>query len=333
MSDCRAGKGELAQIYRLMYRSRLFQEKLLELKKQGLLRGSFYPEIGEEAVNIGSLLAMEDGDIIHPYWRGEGVALQLRGLETRELMAWWLGKKGEGGTVRMVAPTSHADIRCGIIGRADGCLGSEMDMSVGAALASKLQKSSRVTLLQIGDGSTNRGNFHEALTFASIFKLPIVFVCRNNGWAMSMPVSRGVPITDIADRASSYGIPGVIVDGNDVLAVREQVRTAVERARRGLGPTLIEAKTYRLGPHSANDEDDYRSAEEKQEWAQKDPLIKLAQCLSAAGADQAELDGIRSECEQEIEDAFEWAMKRPTVPADEILAAQTAVVRTMWGRP
>jgi TPP-dependent pyruvate/acetoin dehydrogenase alpha subunit len=219
-----------------------------------------------------------------------------------------------------------------IVSRADSCVGSELDLATGVALAFKLQKSERVILVTFGDGTSNKGNFHEALTFASVQKLPIVFLCRNNGWAMSMPTSRAVPVENIADRAVSYGIPGVVVDGNDILAVRDAVKEAAERARHGLGPTLIEAKTYRLSPHSAHDEDNYRSKEEKDFWAQKDPLIRFAEQLKDAGIPEEDLERIRTQCNQEVEEAENWALTRPAVTAEEVLSIQQRVVNNMWGR-
>lgn len=331
MPDDKRLQDELLQIYRLMYRSRAFQSKLLELRKEGLIKGGLYLEPGEEGISIGCCLGLNEEDVINPYYRGEGVCLQIRGVLTRELMSWWLGKKGETCEVRSVIPSSCTDIGRGIIGLSDSCLGSNIDISLGAALAFKLQAKPNVALTMFGDGATGRGNFHEALTFASVLKLLMVFVCRNNGWAMSMPTSRGVPVENIAEKASSYGMPGFIVDGNDVTAVRNQVRVAADRARRGMGPSLIEAKTYRLGPHSANDEDNYRSEEEKSEWAQKDPLIRLAQRLKAAGATEEQLRLMRLECELEIEYATEWAMNRPSIQNQEIRAAQSKAVKQMWG--
>lgn len=322
---------ELLEMYRYMYRSRVFQDRLLELEKRKLVVGDLYLGVGEEAVTIGSCLGLEKDDVICPHFRSEGAWLQVRGVTTRDLMAGWLGRKCEDGSIKQVKPTKWTDMNRSVVVRADSCVGSELDLAAGVALAFKLQKSRRVILVTFGDGTSNKGNFHEALTFASVQKLPVVFLCRNNGWAMSMPASRGVPVKDVANRAVGYGIPGVVVDGNDILAVRDVVKKAADRARQGLGPTLIEAKTYRLSPHSAHDEDDYRPKQEKALWAKRDPLIRFAAQLQDAGITQEELKQIETQCEQEVDDAENWALTRPPITVQEVLSSQQRTVNDMLG--
>ena len=245
MPDDKRLQDELLQIYRLMYRSRAFQSKLLELRKEGLIKGGLYLEPGEEGISIGCCLGLNEEDVINPYYRGEGVCLQIRGVLTRELMSWWLGKKGETCEVRSVIPSSCTDIGRGIIGLSDSCLGSNIDISLGAALAFKLQAKPNVALTMFGDGATGRGNFHEALTFASVLKLPMVFVCRNNGWAMSMPTSRRVPVENIAERLRHTACPVSLWTAMMSQACKPG-QACADRARRGMGPSLIERKLIDL---------------------------------------------------------------------------------------
>lgn len=328
-----AGTQELLRVYGQMHLCRTFQNKLADLRKQGLLNAHPYLEVGEEAITFGTCLGLKDTDIIHPYYRGEGAILRLRGgVTVREQMAWWLGRVGEDGTYRMVLPSQWMDVEHGIIGRTDSCLGSEVDVAVGAALAMKLQNLPHVVLTMVGEGATNKGNFHEGLTFSSTLNLPLIMVIRCNEWAMSMPKNETVPIENLSDMSASYGIPAAIVDGNDFLAVRDQVRLAAEEVRATSKPYIIEAKSYRLSPHSSNDEDNYRSDTEKKQWAEKDPLIILADKLRNTGVSEAALIEERAASEQEIESAYQWAITRPVASVSEMLAAQSAVVSKMWGR-
>ncbi|HID86681.1 MAG TPA: thiamine pyrophosphate-dependent dehydrogenase E1 component subunit alpha, partial [Anaerolineae bacterium] len=204
-----------------------------------------------------------------------------------------------------------ADVEAGNLG-ATGVVGDGIPISVGVGLSIKLQKQDKVVLCFFGDGAANTGSFHEALNMASIWKLPVVFLCENNQYAMSTPVKKAFPIENIADRAAAYGMPGVVVDGNDVLAVYKATKEAVERARRGDGPTLIECKTYRWKGHSKSDQQRYRTREEVEAWKKKDPISRFRSMLIKEGViTEEEAERIEREAKETIEEAVRFAQDSP----------------------
>ncbi len=266
--------------YRTMLLIRLFEETVEALFSRGLIKGTTHPAIGQEAVAVGACSALRRGDCITSTHRGHGHLL-ARGGDPCRIMAELFGKRtgysrGRGGSQLM------ADYRLGFLG-ANGITGGSLPFATGVALDAQLRKSDRVTLCFCGDGASNQGTFHESLNLAGVWRLPVVFLCENNGYAMSTPVQAGVPVRDIAVRAAGYGFPGVIVDGNDLFAVRDAMAEACARARRGEGPTLIEAKTYRLSGHSRGDQRKYRTREEEAAARRNDPLVRFRKWLVAEG--------------------------------------------------
>lgn len=302
-----------------------------EILKENNLGGYF--DIGEEAVTVGSLAAMQDDDFVNVYFRGDAAVLRLKGAVTLEdQVAWWLRRKGSTNPITNVVPTGWLDPSRGLIGTTSSCLGGDVDVCCGVALAQKLQKTGRVMVLLIGEGATGKGNFHESLNFASILKMPFVIVVRENGWAMSSPKEDCIAAEHVSQMANSYNIPSVITDGNDVLSVRKEVEKALEWARAGKGPYMVEAKTYRMGGHSIRDEDDYRSIEILNEWKKKDPLLKMEKQMLENGFSAAEIEEIRNKVRKAVSDAYARAQTLPQQEIDEVLETHQAVVNRMWGR-
>lgn len=262
---------QMVEWYRLMLTIRIFEETVEDLFSKGKIGGTTHPAAGQEAVAVGACAALEKGDYVTSTHRGHGHMI-ARGGDPDRIMAELYGKetgysRGRGGSQLM------ADLSLGFLG-SNGITGGGLPTATGAALSSKLLKQGRVALCFFGDGASNQGTFHESLNLASLWKLPVVYVCENNLYAMSTPVAQAVTVPDIAVRASSYGMPGRVLDGNDVLAVREAVAEAAARARRGEGPSLLECKTYRFSGHSRGDPRRYRTPEEEAAWREKDPLLR-----------------------------------------------------------
>ena len=260
-------KENLIIMYRKMLEIRFFEEKVFELYGQNLVPGTIHLYAGEEAVAVGVCNALSKDDYITSTHRGHGHCI-AKGADLKRTMAEILGKetgycKGKGGSMHI------ADFSIGMLG-ATAVVGAGLPIAVGAALSAKLRKTDQVVACFFGEGASNQGTFHESINMASAWKLPVIFVCENNLYAMGTRQSRIMNIENISDRAPSYGIPGVSVDGNDVLAVYEAAQVATERARRGEGPTLIECKTYRHKGHSRVDPAKYRPREEVEEWLRKD---------------------------------------------------------------
>lgn len=263
---------KLLWMYQKMVEIRKFDLKVDELFKKNMIWGTCHLYVGEEATAVGTCAALESGDYITSTHRGHGHCI-AKGADIKRMMAELLGKetgycKGRGGSMHIV------DVSTGNLG-ANGIVGAGIPIATGAALASKRRNDGKVTVCFFGDGAVNVGPFHESLNMASIWKLPVVYVCENNQYAMSTSVQKATAVRDIAVRGQSYDMPGVVVDGNDVIAVFETVSEAVNRARRGEGPTLVESKTYRFFGHSKSDPRVYRSREEEQMWMAKDPILAL----------------------------------------------------------
>jgi len=304
----------LVEIYRKMFEIRSFEEKVFELYAQNLVPGTIHLYAGEEAVAVGLCTNLRKDDYITSTHRGHGHCI-AKGAEPKRVMAEILGKrtgycKGKGGSMHI------ADFSVGMLG-ATAVVGAGIPIAMGAGLSIKLRGTDQVTACFFGDGASNQGTFHEAINMAAIWKLPVIFVCENNLYAMGTRQSIVMLKENIADRAVAYGIPGVAVDGNDVLAVYEAAHKAVERARKGEGPTLIECKTYRHKGHSRIDPAKYRPKDEVEEWLRKDPIKRLREKLLQKNVlAKAEIQRIEKEILDEIEEAVEFAMKSP-YPAPE----------------
>ncbi|MEM2249503.1 MAG: pyruvate dehydrogenase (acetyl-transferring) E1 component subunit alpha [Candidatus Bathyarchaeia archaeon] len=302
-------KETLLKALRTMHLIRFFEEKAEELYMQGLVHGTMHLSVGQEATATGAIFALNPEDYIVSTHRGHGHCI-AKGADVKLMMAEFLGKetgycRGRGGSMHI------ADLKAGNLG-ANGVVGSGIPIAVGAGLAIKLQKENRVVLCFFGDGAANTGAFHESLNMAAIWRVPVIFLCENNLYAMSTPVSKAFPIENIADRASAYGIPGVVVDGNDFFAVYKATKSAAERARRGEGPTLIECKTYRWKGHSRSDPQRYRSKEEIEIWKRKDPIARFKEVLVLKGiiTEKEALD-IEEEAKKAIEEAVRFALESP----------------------
>jgi pyruvate dehydrogenase E1 component alpha subunit len=266
--------------FRRMVEIRLFEDKVQELFQQGLIEGTTHLCQGQEAVSVGAMAALGPDDYLTVTYRGHGHAI-ARGLELETLFAEIMGRAT--GCCRGVGGSMHfTDFSRGLIG-AFAIVGAGLPVAVGAALSAKLKGEDRVALTFFGDGTTNIGTFHEALNMASVWSAPVVFIIENNLYGEYSPVRETTPLDDLAERAKSYAIPGVVVDGQDVNAVHAAVQEAVARARRGEGPSLLEMKTYRYRGHSRTDPAKYRVPGELEQWKERDPVTLLGSALAESG--------------------------------------------------
>ncbi len=303
----------LMEMLRRMLRIRRFEERVIQMVERGEIVGAAHSYIGEEAVAVGACLALRDDDWMTGNHRSHGHPI-AKGGDVNKAMAELLGKstgfcKGKGGSMHL------ADFSVGILGES-GILGSSIPTAVGAALGSQLQGNDRVAVPFFGDGASNEGAFHESLNLAAVWKLPVVFLCENNQYAVTSSFKEMVASENISDRAAAYNIPGVLVDGQDVIAMYEAVTEAVARARSGQGPSLIEGRTYRYYDHSLGlnriVRDLYRQDEEVDEWRKRDPIdIHKEVLLSQGIATQAEIDEIEQQTMDQIDAAVEFARQSP----------------------
>ncbi len=288
---------------------RAFDEKVDELYAEGALHGTAHFYVGQEAVAVGVISALMEGDVITGTHRGHGHAIAF-GLDIDRMAAELLGRAsgychGKGGSMHI------ADVGAGMLG-ANGIVGGSMGIACGAAWAFKRRKEDRVAVCFFGDGAVGEGIFNEALNLGAIWKLPIVFVCENNQYAMSLSVKRGFAHEPLSDRAAGYGMPGRTVDGMELDEVHGAAAEAVGRARGGGGPTLIEAVTYRYLGHSKSDANLYRTRDEIQEWREQDPIGRFAASLEQEGVlESEEWRSIERSAKERIEEAFEWAAREP----------------------
>jgi TPP-dependent pyruvate/acetoin dehydrogenase alpha subunit len=295
---------ELTETMRRMMRIRQFEDAAVELHKDGEIRGALHTSHGQEAEIVGACMALRLDDYMVGNHRSHGHPIG-KGAKLRGLMAELLGRTtgvcgGKGGSMHL------ADFSVGSLGETS-IVGSGIPVAAGAALGAKMQGLDRVSLCFFGDGAAQEGAFHEGLNFGAIWTLPVIFLCENNGYAVTTPISKTAKAPNIADRAAGYGMPGVVVDGQDVLAVHDAMATAVHRARSGEGPTLIEAKTYRYYDHAANlgRAISYRTQEELDSWKARDPLeLFIARLTGEFRFKQAEIDAID-------EDAIAFARESP----------------------
>ena len=302
---------------RQMQLIRAFEEKADELFALGKVHGTMHLSIGQEAVAVGAMACLRPDDYILSTHRGHGHCI-ARGADPKLMMAEFMGKetgycRGRGGSMHI------ADPEMGNLG-ANGVVGGGISIAMGVALAVSLRKTDQVVLGFFGDGAANLGIFHESLNMASIWHLPVVYICENNQYGMSMSVKRALSVENVADRAVAYNMPGTIVDGNDVLAVYKTIREAVSRARQGDGPSLIEAKTYRWKGHSKSDQERYRTREEVNEWKQKCPIKRFSAQLIAKGILTLEAaKQMEAEVHEEIQAALEFAEASPEPRVEDIL--------------
>jgi len=310
-------KDKLVEMYKRMLEIRFFEEKVFDLYAQNLVPGTIHLYLGEEAVAVGVCSVLRKDDYITSTHRGHGHCI-AKGAELKRTMAEILGKKtgyckGKGGSMHI------ADFSIGMLG-ATAVVGAGLPIAVGAGLSIKLRGTDQVVTCFFGEGASNQGTFHESINMASTWKLPVIFVCENNLYAMGTRQSTVMAIENIADRAVAYGIPGIVVDGNDVLAVYETTQKIVERARKGEGPTLIECKTYRHKGHSRVDPAKYRPKEEVEEWLAKDPIKCFKEKLLKTNTlTESEIQQIEKEVSDEIEEAVKFAMESPYPAPEEAL--------------
>ena len=297
---------ELAkQFYTVMYRTRRFEEEVFEFYKRGLMPGLAHLYLGEEAIATGACATLREDDYIGSTHRGHG-HLVARGADLNRMMAEILGKetgysKGKGGSMHIMAMDK------GILG-ANGIVGGEIPIATGAAYSAKLRGTDQVTLAFFGDSASNEGTFHESINMAAAWDLPCVYIIENNLFGISVDIRRVPREHQLSKRAEGYGIPGVTIDGNDVFTVYETVRTAVERARKGEGPTLIECLTYRWQGHHVGDPGEYRDPEELAEWKAREPLGVLE---GKGLLTEKEITQIKAGVDAEIAEACKFAEESP----------------------
>lgn len=307
--------GARLDLYRMMLLIRRFEERCNALFLQGRIPSTLHLYIGQEAVATGVCALLRRDDYVTSTHRPHGHAL-AKGVTARAMMAELFAKvtgccQAKGGSMHV------GDIEVGMV-PSIAIVGAGAPIATGIALSAKMRRTDQVVVCFFGEGGANEGAVHEAMNMAAIWRLPVVFACENNLYGASTPVTQVIAVPNVADRAAAYGMPGVTADGNDVLAVREATRTAVERARRGDGPTLIEFKTYRLCGHSRSDACGYRTREEEAEWREKDPIPRLAETLLASNAEVTSetLERIEQGVVAEIDEAVAFAEESPP-PAPE----------------
>ena len=307
---------QLREVLHKMHLIRKFEEGAEDSYTRGLIHGTMHLSIGQEASALGICMPLKDDDQITSTHRGHGHCI-AKGARVDRMFAEFFGKttgycKGRGGSMHI------ADVSAGNLG-ANGIVAGGIPIAVGAALSAKMQKNGKVVVCFFGDGANNEGAFHESLNMAAIWNLPVVFVCENNGYGMSTSTARSTAVEHIADRAAAYAMPGVTVNGNDFSAVAEASTTAIARARRGEGPSLIETKTYRHRGHSKSDRNRYRTKEEIEEWkAMRDPINLFEAELQQFGViDEAGIAAVRASVEAEIAQGIEFAKSSPAPTAAE----------------
>lgn len=307
----------LIGMYQIMYKIRKFEEAVVDLSLQGLIRGAAHVYLGEEAIATGAIFTLKKDDHIVSTHRGHGHCI-AKGGKVHKMMAEILGKatgycKGKGGSMHI------ADLECGILG-ANGIVGAGIPIATGSGMTSWIKKDNKVTLCFFGDGASNQGSFHESLNMAAVFKLPVVYICENNHYAVFTSTDKALSVKNVSEQSKAYNIPGYSIDGNDVIGVYNTVNNAVKRARRGEGPSLIECKTYRWLGHFVGDPENYRSKEEVKYWkTKKDPIkIYKMKLIKEGMVEERELVFIENEIKKEIENAINFAKDSPE-PEDKEL--------------
>ncbi len=296
---------ELLRLYHHMVLTRVLDTRAVALQRQGRI-GFFVPSHGEEAVQIGSGYALGPEDWMVPAYREQGAAL-FRGFPMKTLVSQLYGNKNDLLKGRQMP--NHFGNRAVNFVTPSSPVGTQLPIAVGISWAAKMKGDETAVLVYFGDGATSQGDFHVAMNFAGVFRTPTVFLCKNNQWAISVPFSSQTRSENIAVKAQAYGFDGVRVDGNDVLSVYAVCKEAVQAAKKGKGPTLIEAVTYRMGPHSTSDDPKrYRTEEEVEEWKAKDPILRFQLYLKAKGIWNEEVEAdVRQRTEELVEEAVKEA--------------------------
>lgn len=305
----RLDTGTLLEMYERMNMIRQFEENMNVLYQKNLAYGGMHLSVGQEAVAVGTCFNLEREDKVVTHHRGHGHCI-AKGSDINKMMAELLARKtglckGNGGSMHIT------DMSVGMLG-AQGIVGGCICIATGSGITSKIRKKGNVTVCFFGDGAANTGSFHEGLNMASVMKLPVIFICENNQYGMSNPVGKSCNIENIAERAAGYGIPGEVVDGNDLFKVYDMVKSAVERARKGMGPSLLECKTYRWYGHMVGDPGVYRTKEEVMEWKERDPIVKLERYLLENKFATIEyFEDIKQKCRIAVEAANDYAFNSP----------------------
>lgn len=304
-----------ARLYRQLYTIRIFETRCIQLYRAGLIRGYFHPYLGEEAIAVGVCAALRKQDYIVSTHRGHGHCI-AKGARLDRMVAELLGKetgycRGRGGSMHI------ADLEVGNLG-ANGIVGGGIPLAVGAALGSRIRGDDRVTAVFFSDGASNNGVFAESINLAAIWNLPLILVLENNRYAATQPIEQASRTADLFPRALGYGVEASAVDGNDVLAILEKARSAVELCRAGKGPVLIEAKTYRHMGHHVNDPGEYMPRHTLAQYKEKDPVATFRGRL-AAQVPESDLKGIEEAVEKEMEEAIVFAERSPEPDPRELL--------------
>lgn len=313
--EVKVSEERFLNLYRKLSMIRRFEEKVDELFRQGKIKGAIHVSVGEEAVAVGVAEALSEKDLVMATHRGHGHCI-AKGGDISRMMAELFGRstgycRGKGGSMHII------DVKKGMLG-AVGIVGAGLPIATGVGVAIKMQKTGQVCACLFGDGASNGGMFHEALNVAALWKLPIVFVCENNLYGLSVSMKKSSAVKDIAVRAKAYDIPGAVVDGMDVLAVWKATEKAVRRARDGRGPSLLECKTYRFLGHSRGDPPygPYRTQEELETWKRRDPLSLL---IKRGGLTSNEVERIDREVSEVVEEAVRFAEESPEPDVDVAL--------------
>ncbi len=299
-----------------MMEIRASEERIQGLFLENLIRGTTHLCIGQEACSVGVAAVLQPGDTVTCTYRGHGHAMAM-GMSMKAMLAEMMGKasgacQGKGGSMHMT------DASLGLLG-ANAIVGAQLPIAVGAALTAQVTGKRNIAITFFGEGAANIGAFHEALNLASVWKLPVLFICENNLYGEYSAMHLTTPVANIADRAVAYGMPGIIIDGQDVETVYHQVREVAERARAGGGPALIELKTYRFRGHSRTDQAPYRPAGELDRWLKRDPIVILKNKMIADGQlDETEFDELHGAIERTVHDAVEWAKAEPYPALDAL---------------
>ncbi|HYE10955.1 MAG TPA: thiamine pyrophosphate-dependent dehydrogenase E1 component subunit alpha [Patescibacteria group bacterium] len=315
MNKNQYSKELLLDMYTNMVRIRKFEVKLTDCFTKGMLAGNIHTSVGQEATAVGACKALEKRDFIAATHRGHGHCI-AKGAKTDIMMAELFGKvtgycRGKGGSMHV------ADVSLGILG-ANGIVGAGIPIATGSGLTSKIKGTDEVTLAFFGDSASNQGTFHESINMAAAWKLPVVYLCENNQYGVSVNIHTVTNTDTIAVRAKAYDIPGVTVDGNNPLEVYEAVKKAVEYAREGNGPSLVECMTFRMRGHYEGDPAAYRPKEVTEEWRKKDPIDTFRAYLLNQSIDEKELIAIEEEMDKEIEAANQFAQESPYPDASEV---------------
>jgi acetoin:2,6-dichlorophenolindophenol oxidoreductase subunit alpha len=307
----------LSKMYAQMFLIRELEERVQTLFMTEVMPGTIHSSIGQEAVAVGVVTCLLPEDVLCGSHRGHGQYI-VKGGEPRRVMAELFGKRtgcsgGMGGSVHLSGKAINYFPGVGI-------LGAHIPIAAGAALSFKLDGAARVAAAIFGDGAANTGYFHEGLNLAAIWDLPVVFVCENNFYAVSVPVHQSMKVETIASRASAYGIEGLVVDGNDVIAVHQATRRAVDKARSGGGPTLLELQTYRHKGHSRFDPASYRPPEEVAAWMKKDPIPRLKNILLEKGVTPDAIEALERQGRDTVEEAVLFARQSPLPDPQEAMS-------------